>query len=175
MDFLNKTLIGEYSYSDSNTDRTCMKRVYINGRKYFKTGTKTATTVVAFQYKVFNPSINRSEYVTVMGAARQHTGDTTIDKETGLEIAAEKALTSPVATFTFPTECSAETIHSLMEIYVDELPINFIKTEQELLLNGNDLTIYNRHTVKTSKYNKYFTDYYKDLQKRNPQNYSDIK
>lgn len=175
MDFLNKTLIGEYSYSDANTDRTCMKRVYINGRKYFKTGTKTATTVVAFQYKVFNPSINRSEYVTVMGAARQHTGDTTIDKETGLEIAAEKALTSPVATFTFPSECSEETIHSLMEIYVDELPINFIKTEEELLLNGNDLTIYNRHTVKTNKYNKYFTDYYKDLKKHNPQKYSDIK
>ena len=62
-----------------------------------------------------------------------------------------------------------------MEIYVDELPINFIKTEQELLLNGNDLTIYNRHTVKTNKYNKYFTDYYKDLKKHNPQKYSDIK
>jgi hypothetical protein len=34
---------------------------------------------------------------------------------------------------------------------------------------------YNRHTVKTSKYNKYFTDYYKDLKKLNPQKYSDIK
>lgn len=175
MDFLNKTLIGEYSYSDANTDRSCIKSVYINGRKYFKTGTKTATTVVAFQYKVFNPSINRSEYVTVMGVARQHTGDTTIDKETGLEIAAENALMAPVAKFTFPVECSADTIHLLMQVYVEELPINFVKTEEELRLNGNDLTVYNRHTVKTSKYNKYFTDYYKDLKKLNPQKYSDIK
>ena len=163
MDFLNKTLIGEYSFTDINKDRSYVKRVMIDGRKYFKTGIKTATTVVAFQYKVFNPSINRSEYITLMGVARQHPGDINVSLEEGYEIAATNAMITPVASFTFPTECSARTIRFMMQTYVDELPINFIQTQEELHKKGQDITRFNRAMNKNLINDKYYTNYYKDM------------
>lgn len=166
MDFLNKTLIGEYSFTDVNKDRNYVKRVMIDGRKYFKTGTKTATTVVAFQYKVFNPSINRSEYITLMGVARQHSGDINVSLEEGYEIAATNALIKPVATFKFPSECSAQTIRFIMQAYVEELPVNFIQTQEELLKKGEDVYRFNRSMNKTNT-DMYCTSYYKDMFKKN--------
>lgn len=164
MDFLGKTLIGEYSYTDANKDRSAVKRVIIDGRKYFKTGVHTATTVVAFQYKVFNPSINRSEYITLMGVARQHAGDTKISLEEGYEIASENAMIAPVATFKFPAECSAETIHYMMKLYVEGLPIVFVKTQDELQKNRNDISIYSRknnYNNNEKEYSKYYNDFKK--------------
>ena len=167
MDFLTKNLIGEYSYTDVNKDRSSIKRVLINGRKYLKTGTKTATTVVAFQYKVFNPSINRSEYITLIGIARQHSGDTKITMEEGYEIAATNAMVSPIASFTFPVECSEYTISKIMRAYVDELPINFIKTQEELLAQNEDITTFSRSSVTSNANGRYYLNYYKDMIKKN--------
>lgn len=166
MEFLTKTLIGEYSYTDANKDRNAVKRVMIDGRKYFKTGVRTATTVVAFQYKIFNPSINRSEYITLMGVARQHSGDTKVSLEEGYEIAAENAMISPVATYKFPTECPAKAIRILMELYVDCLPVNFVKTQAELTKSTDNISQYNRK----NNYNNndtYYSNYYNDFKKLN--------
>ncbi len=167
MDFLTKTLIGEYSYTDVNKDRSSIKRVLINGRKYLKTGTKTATTLVAFQYKVFNPSINRSEYITLIGVARQHNGDTKVSLEEGYEIAATNAMVSPVVTLKFPVECSEYTITQIMRNYVNELPINFIKTKEELLQTNNDIISFSRSSESNSELGRYYLNYYKDMIKKN--------
>jgi hypothetical protein len=164
MDFENKTLVGEYSYTDANKDRNYSKCVLINGRKYIKLGVKTATTVVAFQYKVFNPSINRSEYVTLMGVARQHAGDAKISLEEGYEIAATNAMISPIATFKFPKKCSEYTIRHLMMCYVDELPVNFVKTKEELDENNVDFRMFER-SLKSK--DKDFIKYYNDVRNLN--------
>lgn len=169
MKFLTKTLVGDYNYSNRKHDRDCYKEVRINGRKYLKWGTATATTAVAFQYKVFDPSINRSEYIVLVGIARQHPGDTALSHEDGMEIASVNALTNPVMTLTFPTKMDAETIECFMANYIDSLPVVFVKTKEELDELGKDYTEFNRLQTKTDNY---YTQYYLDLCKSFPKKYS---
>jgi hypothetical protein len=102
-----------------------------------------------------------------MGVARQHPGDINVSLEEGYEIAATNAMITPVASFTFPTECSARTIRFMMQAYVEELPVNFIQTQEELLKNGKDITRFNRAMNKNLIKDKYYTNYYKDLYKYN--------
>lgn len=158
MDFLTKELIGVYSYTNMNEDRTDVKRVVIKGRTWLKTGTATATTVVSLLYKSYNPSVKRNEYVVLMGVARQNPGDVVLDKEHGYEVAMENALMSPVAIYNFEHEIDKDFIDSIMKNYVASLPVKFIKTRQEL---GKDINNYDRNKNKSD----YYAQYYKEFKK----------
>lgn len=158
MDFLTKELIGVYSYTNMNEDRTDVKRVVIAGRTWLKTGTATATTVVSLLYKSYNPSVKRNEYVVLMGVARQNPGDVVLDKEHGYEVAMENALMSPVAIYNFEHEIDKDFIDSMMKNYVMSLPVKFIKTRQEL---GKDINNYDRNKNKSD----YYAQYYKEFKK----------
>lgn len=162
MDFSQKEIIGIYHYTDVNDNREDAKSVSINGREYLKFGNYTATTVAAIQYKVFNPSVGHSEYITLMGVARQNPGDITLNEELGYELATENAMVNPAAVFKYAKECSEDTIYSLMESYVNGLPKVFIKTRQEILANGNDLSRFNRNTRNDGDY---YSEYYKEYKK----------
>lgn len=155
-----KEFVCEYTYSDANKARFYTKDVVINGRTYTKYGTATATTVVCLQYKITDPSTNRSEYLTLMGVARQNPGDTAINEQLGYEIATENALISPVATIITPTELSRYSARTFMRNYIDTLPVNFIKTRQELQNEGKKLYNYDRNTRKSK--DNYFIKYYND-------------
>lgn len=155
-----KEFVCEYTFSDVNKDRFYSKDVVINGRTYTKYGTATATTVVCLQYKITDPSTNHSEYLTLMGVARQNPGDVAIDERLGYEIATENALMSPVATFVTPTELSRYSAKVFMKNYIDSLPVNFIKTRQELQNDGKELSAYNRNTRKMPE--NYYIRYYND-------------
>lgn len=159
MDFLTKELIGVYSYTNMNEDRTDVKRVVIAGRTWLKTGTATATTVVSLLYKSYNPSVKRNEYVVLMGVARQNPGDVVLDKEHGYEVAMENALMSPVAIYNFEHEIDKDFIDSMMKNYVMSLPVKFIKTRQEL---GKDINNYDRNNRNKSDY---YAQYYKEFKK----------
>lgn len=159
MDFLTKELIGVYSYTNMNEDRTDVKRVVIKGRTWLKTGTATATTVVSLLYKSYNPSVKRNEYVVLMGVARQNPGDVVLDKEHGYEVAMENALMSPVAIYNFEHEIDKDFIDSMMKNYVMSLPVKFIKTRQEL---GKDINNYDRNNRNKSDY---YAQYYKEFKK----------
>lgn len=159
MDFLTKELIGVYSYTNMNEDRTNVKRVVIAGRTWLKTGTATATTVVSLLYKSYNPSVKRNEYIVLMGVARQNPGDVVLDKEHGYEVAMENALMSPVAIYNFEHEIDKDFIDSMMKNYVMSLPVRFIKTRQEL---GKDINNYDRNNRNKSDY---YAQYYKEFKK----------
>lgn len=149
MKYSTKELVGEYSYSNANENRELCKNVVINGRTYIKTGEFTATTVVAFQYKVWNPSVNHNEYVVLMGVARQNPGDVVLDKEMGLSIAAENAMIDPQAVLKFPVKLDEDYVLYMMQAYTEPYCDTFVKTKEELLLTNDSIKRFNRSTKAT--------------------------
>ena len=162
MDFVQKELVGIYYYTNIDENRDGVKSVRINGREYLKFGTVVATTAVALQYKVFNPSVKHSEYITLIGVARQNPGDITLDKELGYEMAIENALINPVMNVKYSNEKDENTINNLMKAYVAGLPESFIKTRKEIEANGNDVSRFNRNIRNDGNY---YAEYYKDYKK----------
>lgn len=162
MDFIQKELVGIYYYTNADEDRYDVKSLRINGREYMKFGTVVATTAVAFQYKVFNPSVKHSEYITLIGVARQNPGDITLNKELGYEMAMENALINPVMTVKYNRKNDEDSINNLMRTYVAALPDPFIKTRQEIEASGNDISRFNRNIRNDGDY---YAEYYKDYKK----------
>ena len=162
MDFSQKEMIGMYYYTNVNDGREGVKTVSINGREYLKFGTFTSTTAVAIQYKVFNPSVEHSEYITLIGVARQNPGDITLDKELGYEIATENAMINPVATIKYAHKCNEADIENLMRAYITGLPEAFIKTKKEIEADGNDVSRFNRNIRNDGDY---FAEYYREYKK----------
>lgn len=162
MDFVQKELVGIYYYTNVDEDRDGVKSVSINGREYLKFGTVVATTAVSLQYKVFNPSVKHSEYITLIGVARQNPGDITLNKELGYEMAMENALINPVMTAKYTRKNDEKAINNLMKAYVAGLSESFIKTRQEIEASGNDISRFNRNTRNDGDY---YADYYKEYKK----------
>lgn len=160
IDWLSKELVSVYSYDNIDEDRKCTKSVRINGRLYDKHGEDCATTAIALVYKVFDPSINHNKYAVVIGVARQNPYDNVINKEIGQEIAMENALMNPVLQTEFPEKVNENIIYCLMRSYVIGLPVQQIKTHQEILAEGKNIQDYERNiTIK----DKYYEDYYKEF------------
>jgi len=161
LDFLRKELIDQYVYSNIDEDRNCVKSVRINGRLYDKHGVDCATTAVALIYKVFDPSINRSKFAVLVGIARQSPGDTVLTLEMGEEIATENAMINPVMVIEYPNEPDENAIYCLVRSYIVGLPIQFVKTKQEMEEEGRDMSQYNRNIRKI----KYYDGYYQEFKK----------
>jgi len=159
VDWSMKELMSIYSYSNINDDRKCTKSVRINGRLYDKHGVDCATTAVALVYKVFDPSINRNKFAILVGIARQSPCDTVLTLEMGEEIATENAMINPIMELEYPYEPDENTIYCLIRSYILGLPIQFVKTKQEIEEEGRDISQYNRNIRKS----EYYDDYYKDF------------
>lgn len=158
LDFLRKTLIGEYVYSNIDEDRNCTKSVRINGRLYDKHGVDCATTAVAFLYKVPVFGVKQFKTVILVGIARQNPCDLIISKNTGIEEAKKNALMDPVAIIEYNQTPQDSAIMLMLQSYVVGLPVQMIKTTDEIKLQEKDLTKYSRQ----QKPNKYYDEYYKE-------------
>lgn len=154
MDFLTKELVDTIHYSDVKKDRYHTRKIVINGRPYIKIGNRTATSVIVLLYKVFNPSVEHSEYLALMGVARQNPKDKNITVEEGYEVAYENALISPVATVKYINKPSKIDILNLIDAYYNTLPQEFEYTQKELLKMGE-------HVSKYDYYDEYYNGYKK--------------
>ena len=163
-----KEFVNECTFSNVNSNRYSYKDVIINGRSYRKYGTVTATTAVCMQFKTTDPSTNNNEYIVLMGVAHQNPCDIKLSSAEGYEIASENALISPVAVFKFKKECSKRTMVYFMKDYINELPVQFIKTRQEIEMLGKDLNDFNRNTriVGSDYYNDYYNSFKKYFSER---------
>lgn len=160
LDWTKKKLVRKYHYTNIGDDRKCIKSVNINGRLYDKHGVDCATTMVALEYKVYDPSVKRFKTAILCGIARQNPGDIVLVKELGIEIATTNAMIEPIMVLEYPKPPSERIIYYLMSSYVLGLPIQFVKTATELKNEGKDIRQYSRDIRKD-----YYSEYYKDLKK----------
>lgn len=143
LDFSNKEFVRSFVYSNFKHDRSVCKNVIILGREYCKIGTMCATTMVCDCWKVYDSSVKRFKYVYMAGVARQHPKDINIKYSDGVEIAHKNALDKPVMQLVFDEPIQFEAIECMMGDYISQLPIQMVKTKQELdyeefLHNCND-------------------------------------
>lgn len=160
LDWTKKKLVRKYHYTNAYDDRNCVKSVNINGRLYDKHGVDCATTAVALEYKVYDPSVKHFKTAILVGIARQNPGDFIINEETGIEIATTNAMINPIMTFEYPKRPSEKIIYYLLASYVLGLPIQFIKTAKELADEGKNLNDYARF-LKQDDYTAYYSDFKK--------------
>lgn len=164
MEFKFKELVNVVTVSTINSNNEMTKQVVINGRKYLKYGTMTGATMAAVQFKLNGPSIN-NKYLVVFGLSRQHPNDIVVTKEQGYEKAMENALISPVMVMYFDEKITNDTfLEDIMLQYICSLPIEFIKTKQEIELEGKNISCFNR--CKNNTDFNYYTQYYKDFRKK---------
>ena len=156
-----KELVSIYSYSNIDQDRKCTKSVRINGRLYDKHGVDCATTAIALVYKVYDPSINRNKFAVLIGIARQSPGDTVLSLEVGEEIATENAMMNPIMIIEYPEEPNENAINCLIRSYIIGLPVQFVKTRQEIEEEGKDISQYNRNIRKKEYYDEYYQEFKK--------------
>ena len=160
LDFLRKKFIKQYVYSNIDSDRQCVKSVRINGRLYDKHGVDCATTFAALVYKVPVCGVKQFKYVILVGIARQNPCDNVLDKKIGVEIALENAWANPVMSVQYSDDVTEEIIYELVSSYSAGLPIQFVKTRQEIVEEGKDLSDYERKVCHDSAYyDKYYADF----------------
>jgi len=160
LDFLRKKFIGQYVYSNIDENRQCVKSVRINGRLYDKYGVDCATTFAALVYKVPVCGVKQFKYVILIGMARQNPCDNVLDKKIGAEIALENAWSNPVMSVQYSDNVTEKTIYELISSYSVGLPIQFVKTRQEIVEEGKDLSNYERKVCHDSAYyDKYYADF----------------
>lgn len=131
-DFLTKTLVRTFDWNDLNQDRSFMEEVCINGRKYFKTGVTTATTVVGNLYLICDRSVKHNKYVLLVGIARQHPNELNVTRNMGNEIANLKSLDAPVMQIEFDHEVTWDEFKQLAEWYVTYQTPRQLKTSEEI-------------------------------------------
>ena len=115
-DFLSKELVKTLSYTTASQDREAYSNVVINGRKYFKTGTLQAVTVVCNIYKLYNTNSGMTEYWAHMGLSKQHPTDIMVDKNLGYEVAYENAINN----------------RDIIRSYIEDMDLEYIKTPEEI-------------------------------------------
>ena len=163
LDFLRKKFIKQYVYSNIDSDRQCVKSVRINGRLYDKYGVDCATTFVALVYKVPVYGVKQFKYTILVGIARQNPCDNVLDKNIGIEIATENALADPIMSVIYSSEVDENVIYNLISSYSDGLPIQFVKTRQEIINEGKNLSDYVRKTNDNSKYYDIYYSKFKNI------------
>lgn len=98
-----KTLVDEYWSSDVAWNRSTYVSYNINGRVWWKHGQRPSVTYFAKIYKVhiYDKFDTARQYVMQIGMARQSTKELQVSKQKGIEIAAEHAITHPIAVMYF--------------------------------------------------------------------------
>ena len=160
LDWLRKELVNQYYYSNIDEDRAAIKQERINGRLYDKHGVDCATTAYALIYKVPVPGVKQFKYAILVGIAQQNPNDIIINKEEGIEIAKVNALTNPIMTILYNKQPSEYVLNYLLRSYILGLPVQFVRTKDEILANGQDPNKFERLINKD-----YYLNYYYDLKK----------
>ena len=131
-DFLSKELVKTLSYTTASQDREAYSNVVINGRKYFKTGTLQAVTVVCNIYKIYNTNSEMTEYWAHMGLSKQHPTDIMVDKNLGYEVAYENALNNPFCIMQVNKSFGENTFRDMIRPYIEDMDLEYIKTPEEI-------------------------------------------
>lgn len=138
-DFLTKELIRTFNWDNLGQNRSIAKEVCINGRKYYKTGIATSTTIVGNLYLVYDQSVKHKKYVLLVGIARQHPNDLQVKRNEGIEIANLKSLDTPVMQIEFDHEISWYEFKELAEWYAEHQEQKFLRTNEEIKQNTSNL------------------------------------
>lgn len=141
---IGKELVKTFSYSTLSQDRDAYAEVIIDGRTYLKYGQLQAVTIVGFMYKIYNSELGTNEYYVYCGMTKQHPCDTKITKEIGYEQASINAQMNPFMEMKVDKAFGNITFSKMMEAYVDDMDLEFIKTKQEIIKQGKNTSIYNR-------------------------------
>ena len=153
--FLFKELVNTFDYTTATQNREVYTDVSINGRRYTKYGTLQAVTFVGNLYNVGVPSEgylkddgpvqNRNtKKVLVVGLSKQHPYDTKVDKEYGYEVAKENMLTNPIMVIEVQGKFNYGRFRDIIEHYLDNMKLEFIKTRGEIIAEGKDPKKFNR-------------------------------
>ena len=132
LDYSSKEFVRSFVYSNLKEDRRIQKREVILGREHIKLGTACATTMVCDCWKVYDSSVERFKYVYLAGVARQHPQDISVKYADGVAIAHENAMVNPVFTMIYDNPVQFEFVEFMMENYISQLPVQFVKTRQEI-------------------------------------------
>ncbi len=154
-DFLFKERVNTFGYTTATQDREAYTDVSINGRRYTKYGTLQAVTFVGNLYKTNvkgegylkndgKPEIKNEKYLLVIGMSKQHPYDTKVNKETGYEVAAENAINNPIIMIEVQGKFNYYRFRDIVEMYLDTMNLEFIKTKQEIIAEGKNPKDYNR-------------------------------
>ena len=159
-DFLNKNLVRTFNWDDLCQNRSISEEVFINGRKYLKTGVTTSTTVVGNLYLVYDQSVKRNKYVLLVGIARQHPDDLQVKRSEGIEIANLKSLDTPVMQIEFDHEVTWDEFKELAEWYVVYQQPRFIQTSEEIdqRRKNNNLNYSKKYPQDTEAFKLYSTN-----------------
>lgn len=145
--FLSKELVNTYAYTTATKDRDVWTYVSINGRRYAKFGTLQAVTFVGNLYKVNNEKKNSEDfdkYALMIGMSKQHPCDTKVNKQEGYEIAALRAIDDPILVMDVQGKFDKHRFDNIVENYLSNVQLEFIKTRAEIIESGDDLSKYNR-------------------------------
>lgn len=147
-DFLFKELVNTFAYTTASQNRDVYTYVRINGRTYAKYGTLQAVTFVGNLYEIKNNNsdgdYNPSKYILMIGMSKQHPNDVKVDKNLGYEIAQNNAQQDPIIIMEVQGKFNKRRFVYLVEHYLDTMKLEFIKTKEEILLEGKNPKNYNR-------------------------------
>ena len=138
LDFLHKELVNTFVYTTATQNRNAYTHVRINGRLYCKYGVLQAVTFAGYQYKVVNKETGLHQYVLCVGVSKQHPKDNKVDKELSYSLAKEKALIDPMMTIELPDKICKGEFCDIVEMYLNKMKLQFIKTKQEIELEGKN-------------------------------------
>ena len=156
-DFLFKELVNTFAYTTATQNRDVCTDVSINGRRYTKYGTLQAVTFVGKLYKVGTTSEgywprengrpevkNNEKLVLFIGMSKQHPCDTKVNKQIGYEIAEINALDNPQMIIEVQGNFNYRRFENIVDHYLSEMNLEFIKTKAEMIAEGKDPKQYNR-------------------------------
>ena len=158
--FLFKEKVNTFVYTTATKNRDVYTDVSINGRHYRKYGTLQAVAFVGNLYKVGVPSEgylnlngqktslkpvkNQEKTILVIEMSKQHPYDTKVNKEVGYEIAMENMLNDPIIMIEVQGKFDYYRFKNIVEMYLDTMKLEFIKTKAEIIAEGKDPKNYNR-------------------------------
>lgn len=130
-----KTLVDEYFSSDVAWDRDAYTYHTIAGRTWIKTGQRPATTYFAKIYKINIPDKfdTSRQYMLCLGMARQSTRELQANKKEGVEIAAEHAMTEPIAVMYFEKKPMRKDFLHLVNVFRD------LQNQHRLVMTRDEL------------------------------------
>lgn len=127
--FAKKELKGSFEYSTIDYDRHGIIEVPYNGRIYDKHGVFQAVTAVGNVWEDEDGNL-----ALLIGVTKQNPQDRICDKDIAIENAMINAFVSPsIVIYDIPFYFNDESFQNLMDLYVDDMRLDFIKTRTEML------------------------------------------
>ena len=87
---------------------------------------------------------SKEKYVLMIGMSKQHPCDTKVNKNLGFEIATVNAMDDPIIMVEVQGKFTYRRFKNIVENYLSNVKLEFIKTRQELINEGKNPKNYNR-------------------------------